>query len=288
MKVILTGATGRIGRVVAQHLVAQRHQLTAIDRQDGPVPAGVELLIGDLTDLDFVDKSFAGIEAVVHLGSIPSPNDERGYEVFSNNSSATYAVFCAAAQAGCRVVSYASSLSIYGTAWSPEWTSPAYAPCDEDLPIVYSESYALSKEVNELSALMWSRRCDTTFIGFRFPYTDTAEEIMKFAVRIKNGEESALQQSGKILWAYLDTRDAAAALDLSIRSNLVGAHLFNIAAPDTMASKPTAELLKGYHPTTKILAPINGFETIISSKSLESKIGFTPAFFLDREALLYA
>ena len=118
----------------------------------------------DLTDLDFADKVVAGSDAVIHMAGIPSPRDERQYNVYKNNVNATFAIFSAAANAKCRVVAYASSCSAYGQAWSDEWTSPLYAPVDEAHPFIFEESYALSKEVNERSALMWSRRCGTAFV----------------------------------------------------------------------------------------------------------------------------
>jgi nucleoside-diphosphate-sugar epimerase len=285
MKVVLTGATGQIGRVTAQLLVDAGYEVIAVDRTQGPVPSGVHLHVGDLSDLDFLDRIFSGAEAVIHLGAIPSPRDERGYEVFSNNVNSAFAVFSASANAKCRVVAYASSLSAYGTAWSPKWTSPQYAPMDESHPLVYSESYALSKEVNELSALMWSRRCETTFIGLRIPYTNSAGATLAFAKRIKSGEAAAIKESAKILWAYLDTRDAAAALELCIQSKLKGAHIFNFTAPDTMASETTDKLFADYHPATVLHGNFSGYQSPVCSDLWLETMDYAPRYLINRQAI---
>ena len=285
MKVILTGATGQVGKVTAQLLVDSGYEVIAVDRVQGPVPFGVQLHVGDLSDLDFVDQIFSGAEAVIHLGAIPSPLDERQYKVFRNNVNSAFAVFSAAAEVRCGVVAYASSQSAYGTAWSPQWTSPQYAPMDESHPLVYSESYALSKEVNELSALMWSRRCETTFVGFRFPYTNSAEATLAFARRIKSGEPGALKESAKILWAYLDTRDAAAALELAIRSKLKGANIFNFAAPDTLATDTTDKLFTKYHPTTVLNGDFSGYQSPVCSDLWLETMDYAPRHLIDRQSI---
>ena len=145
MKIVVTGATGLLGRATAEHLASVGHEVISVDRKSGQVPAGTKLVVGDLTSLEFCDSVIAGTDCVVHLGAIPNPIEPRQYTVFQNNTLSTFAVFTAAAQAKCRTVLYASSVSAYGTAYSDEWTSPIYAPMDEAHPLVYEESYALSK-----------------------------------------------------------------------------------------------------------------------------------------------
>lgn len=285
MKVLITGALGLLGKVATQTLVDAGHQVTAIDRIEGAVPVGVKLHVGDIEDLGFVRSIIGDAEAVVHLAAIPSPQPNREYEVFRNNVLGGFAVFNAAADAGCRIVAYASSMSAYGTAWSPKWTSPLYAPFDESHPLIYSDSYALSKEVNELTALEWSRRCDTTFVGFRFPNTNTEAGLLDFARKIHAGDPELVKTDAKIMWAYLDTRDAAAALELTIRSDLKGNHIFNIAQSDTNVKTPTAELFAKWHPTTELRGDFSGFQTPVSSDRWIKTMGYLPKYFINKDLI---
>ena len=117
MKIVVTGATGLLGKATATHLVAAGHEVISVDRKAGDFAAGSELVVGDLTDLDFCDKVISGAAGVVHLGAIPNPTDARQFNVFQNNTVSTYAVFTAAAQAKVKTVVYASSLSAYGFAY---------------------------------------------------------------------------------------------------------------------------------------------------------------------------
>lgn len=100
---MLTGASGRIGRAVADRL-SGRWQLAGSDLRPAE---GVDVL--DVADLDACRAAFAGADAVVHLAADPSP--EAGFdELLSPNVVGPYAVARAAAEAGVRRLVLASSL----------------------------------------------------------------------------------------------------------------------------------------------------------------------------------
>ena len=288
MKIVVTGATGLLGKATATHLVAAGHEVISVDRKAGDFAAGSELVVGDLTDLDFCDKVISGAAGVVHLGAIPNPTDARQFNVFQNNTVSTFAVFTAAAQAKVKTVVYASSLSAYGFAYSDEWSSPLYAPVDEAHPFIFEESYALSKEVNERSALMWSRRCKTAFVGMRFPWTNTPEKTLELARRF-NDEDNLPPDPrfpkgivAKILWTYLDLRDAVTAIEVVLNSNITGASVYNFAAPDIMAKAPTAELMAKFHPSTEIRRPLPGHTAPLSSQEFANTFGYAPRHLINR------
>lgn len=288
MRIVVTGATGLLGKATATHLVGCGHEVISVDRKDGDFAAGSKLVVGDLTSLEFCDRVIEGANAVVHLGAIPNPTDSRQFNVFQNNSVSTFGVFTAAAQAKVKTVVYASSLSAYGFAYSDEWTSPIYAPVDEAHPFIFEESYALSKEVNERSALMWSRRCKTAFVGMRFPWTNTPEKTLELARRF-NDEDNLPPDPrfpkgivAKILWTYLDLRDAVKAIEVVINSNVKGSHVYNFAAPDIMAKAPTMELMAKFHPKTEIRSPLPGHTAPLSSQAFVDTFGYTPQYLINR------
>ena len=78
-------------------LAAAGHQVTATDRKGGDIPSGVNFILGELTDDKFIEALDFNVDAVIHLGSIPRPFDDRDFEVFDNNVSCTYKVFAKAA-----------------------------------------------------------------------------------------------------------------------------------------------------------------------------------------------
>jgi len=287
MKVVVTGSAGLLGSATANYLTEQGHEVIGVDRKDG-----------DLTDLAFCDSVIAGADAVVHLGAIPNPIDVRQYEVFKNNAVSTFAVFTAAAQAKCKIVVYASSISAYGFAYSDEWTSPVYAPVDEKHPMIYEESYALSKEVNELSALMWSRRCDTSFVALRFPWTNMPDKTLELARRFElENTGQVLNEDprfpkgivAKILWTYLDLRDAVAGIEAVLNAGIAkkvsGSSAYVFAAPDTMAREVTEKLMSQYHPTTELRGDFSDYQAPLDSSLFIKTFGYSPKYLIDRSQI---
>jgi nucleoside-diphosphate-sugar epimerase len=284
MKVLITGSAGLIGREVTQALVDHGYEVLATDRVKNDISPAHDFAVGDLESGEFVSSLDFRCDAVVHLGSIPSPVTDSDEKVFHNNVMGTYHVFAAAVEKKVPLVIYASSLSIYGTAWSGPWTSPKYVPVDEKHPLNHYESYALSKEVNERSADMWANRSKTAFVGFRFPYCNSESAIKDLARKMFEGDKETLQTGAKILWGYLDIRDAVQGILAVLKSGAKGSTTFNFAAPDTTAPKPTAEMLAEYHPTSVVKTPPNGYQSIIDCSQWHRAYGYQPQYLLKREA----
>lgn len=282
MKIIVTGAAGLIGKQIVTSLVAAGHQVVATDRvQIEPSPS-VTTVIGDLTSPDFISQLDFSCDAVIHLGSVPGPLHDTDALVLQNNVMGSYQVFATAVAKKVPLVIYASSLSIYGTAWSGPWTSPEYAPFDEHHPLHHFESYALSKEVNERSADMWANRSNTAFVGLRFPHTNTAQVFTDFAEKMREGDEETLKLGAKILWCYLDLRDAAEAILVILNKGAEGSVTYNLAAPDTFAPKPTLDMLAQYHPTTEVVGPLPGYSSILDCSRWLNDFGYKPQYLLER------
>jgi len=72
MHVFVTGATGWIGSATVNELLASGHRVTGLARSDASAAKleskGVEVLRGDLGDLDVLRRGAEGAEAVIHLG----------------------------------------------------------------------------------------------------------------------------------------------------------------------------------------------------------------------------
>jgi uncharacterized protein YbjT (DUF2867 family) len=50
MKILVTGASGFVGRAVCSELDRREHEVVALVRRPGSEPAGTRAQIGDLTD----------------------------------------------------------------------------------------------------------------------------------------------------------------------------------------------------------------------------------------------
>jgi len=75
VRVLVTGATGFLGREVTHQLTAAGHEVVALTRGPSTIPDGSHSVHGDLTDLASVRNALAQagpVEAVCHLAALPN------------------------------------------------------------------------------------------------------------------------------------------------------------------------------------------------------------------------
>ncbi|MBW8486733.1 NAD-dependent epimerase/dehydratase family protein [Actinomadura parmotrematis] len=270
--VLVTGAAGHIGSHVCAHLAETGHRVTATDRIPAPAGAADRYLTGDLRDRDFVAGLMDGVDAVVHLAAIPSPHGYPDDEIFTANAHSAYLVLDEAGRAGAGRAVVASSLSVLGLAWAGRDLSPAYAPVDEDHPILAEDPYALSKQAAEATAAMAHRRWGIDVVALRFPFVGTGDRLAGHVRRTRADPAETRRE----LWAWLDTRDAARVCLAGLRAPLRGHHVLNAVAPTTMSDRPTAELLAKFHPGTELRAALPGRTTPFAMDRCAALLGFVP------------
>ena len=125
-RVLITGAAGRIGRALAAHLgdryalrllyhrsVPDEHQEVAARARERGAAVALEgtphdVFVGDVGDLDAVERACTGIDAVAHMAADPrvqAPWDD----ILRANIVGTYNVYEGARRAGTSTVVFASS-----------------------------------------------------------------------------------------------------------------------------------------------------------------------------------
>jgi nucleoside-diphosphate-sugar epimerase len=273
VKILVTGAAGTLGREVVAHLRSLGWSVRAHDLLPLEVADADEVVSGDLRDPELVRPLVEGMAGVVHAAAIPSPRpDEQA--VFTNNVLSAYQVLDAAGRAGVPRIVYISSLSALGFAYSFHGASPSSVPVTEDHPFVAEDVYGLSKYIDEQIATTTALRWGTTVVSLRFPFLGSGARLQTHLDHVH--ESPGDDRRG--LWAWLDTRDAARAISVALTAPLSGHHLINVVAPDTTALKPTAELIREYHPSTVFAEPLDGFATPFSTTRARELLGFTAAY----------
>jgi nucleoside-diphosphate-sugar epimerase len=131
MKVLVTGAGGFLGRAVVSEALSAGHTVLAMHRPASApaaktLPAGVELVTGDLRQPGSWRDALGGIDAVIHCAAAASgdlPTQLAGTVLATEN-------LLAALPRGLRRFVHISSFSVYDFA-APQWP----AALDEDTPL---------------------------------------------------------------------------------------------------------------------------------------------------------
>lgn len=246
-RVLVTGAGGRLGRhvlaVCADAGIATR--ALALGADAVPPIGADEVVIGDAGDPVLLNNAVAGVDAVVHLAAIPSPAGGTAEQVFVGNTAATFTVLEQAACAGVRNAVIASSHAATGMPFAPLVRRPAYLPIDEYLPLQVEDPYALSKQVDELTAAMMWWRHKLSVVAVRFPFLGEADDrLPKRAAQFTADPAAGAAE----LWGYLDYRDAAQVCIAALTPARPGCHVVTVAAPTTIVPYPTEQLLDTFMP----------------------------------------
>ncbi|MEK3912387.1 NAD(P)-dependent oxidoreductase [Paenibacillus sp. FSL H7-0331] len=243
--VAVTGASGKLGNEVVKQLLEEGYQVVALDERKSDQFRCKQIRV-DLNDFGQVVAGLAGVDAVIHLAAIPAPLDYTHSTIFSNNVVSTYHVLEAASVLGIGKVALGSSESSYGFCWAPSPFDPLYVPVDEDHPQLPQECYGLSKIVNELTASMFHRRTGMQVMSLRFSMIVAPQQYPSFEPDIRNPEKHK-----RILWSYIDIRDAVRACIASIGTLSVGSADLNITSRDTLSDRDTEQLLDQFYPEVK-------------------------------------
>lgn len=278
VRVLVTGGVGKLGRWVVRELVEHGHEVVVADRvtpppgESLPYANSVWYRRVDLVDVGQVVGAMAGCTAVVHLGAIPAPNRHPDEMVFGNNTRATFGVLQAAALLGMRRTVIASSVSAIGHAFPVKPFTFAYAPIDEEHPLLGQDPYALSKEVDERTAAMFHRRAGLSVLAYRFHWVAEPGEAAARAAQLRNDPAAWAYQ----LWGYIDVRDAAQACRLGVEIDELDFQVFNVIAPDTLVDEPTEELIRRYFPELELRKHLQGTETAWSIDKARRILGYQP------------
>lgn len=146
MRVLVTGASGFLGRAVATELLAQGHAVRTLQRRPSTVDGATDVL-GSITDRAAVERAVEGMQGLVHLAAkVSLAGDPAEFEAV--NVGGTKTVMDAAAAAGVHRVVHVSSPSVAHSGTSIVGEDAAKADPDGA-----RGDYARTKATAELLAL---------------------------------------------------------------------------------------------------------------------------------------
>ena len=237
-RVLVTGASGRIGRHVVDALVDD-HEVTVLDL--APPAQDVPFIEGNVLDLETVRASMAGQDAVIHLAAIDAgvPAEPEAY--FGVNVMGTWNTVQAAREAGIRKVVLASSVSAIGVGEMRSDFPPEYLPIDEAHPMKPAGAYGLSKLVLEDIARGFALHGDMSITCLR-------PVAVIFESNLRRTVDRAADPDHRWLAAYVTGEDTGRAFAAALEYDAAFDAMF-VAADDSASEVPTLERLAGLYGT---------------------------------------
>lgn len=229
MKLLVTGATGFLGSALVPLLVDAGHEVRIVSRGEssGAVPAGVELLRGDLRDPELARKALEGREGLYHLAGLVSRDPKDGHKMYELHVDGTRRLLAEAERVGLSRVVLASSSGTIGVSRTRRIATEA-----DDYPIetVGRWPYYLSKIYEEKIALDSARRGlpliilnPSLLLGPGDSRLSSTQDIFRFL----QGRIPAMPRGGI---SFVDVRDAAKAFVAALtQGNLGERHLLGAA-----------------------------------------------------------
>lgn len=235
MRVVVTGAAGKLGRGLLSHLRARHPDWTIV-----PTDAAGELdglRVVDVLDGSALRDVFGGADAVVHLAAIPRPVGNDPDEVMRVNVQGTHHVYRAAVDAGVGRVVLASSTAVIGTDWGRRDVPPDVVPIDEQHPCRPADPYGVSKVCAETIAAAAWRADGLSSVVLRPPWILDDADVAD--LRARGGGRPA----GLHTYAWVHLADLAGAFDAALTA-AAGFEVLFTAAPDSSLALPIADVYR--------------------------------------------
>lgn len=279
---LVTGGAGFIGSHVAEALLARGDRVRVVDNfstgKRSNVPAGVDLLEADITDLDSIRPAFQGADGVFHLAALPRVqiSIERPLDTHHTNITGTLNVLLAARDAKVRRLVYSGSSSAYGdTDVMPESETLLPRPLSP---------YGLQKYVGEHYARLFAILYGIETVSLRYfnvywpRMADEGAYVTVIAVFLREraaGRPLPIAGDGTQTRDFTHVRDVIRANLLAMESSRVGkGEVLNIGNGENRSVNDVARTIGG--PTVQIPARIEPHDTLADNRLARELLGWRP------------
>ena len=234
---VVTGGAGFIGSHMVERLLSQGQSVRIADDFSSGlkanVPAGVEVVEGDVADAAVAARAVHGATYVIHLAAIPSVPRSVKDPVRSNraNVDGTLNVLVAARDAGVKRVVFAGSSSVYGDA--------AVLPKREDMKPSPLSPYALQKLIGEQYCQIFTRLYGIETVTTRFfnvfgprqqPGSPYSGVISLFIEALAKGQAPTVHGDGKQTRDFTFVGDVVTGVLASCEAAKASGEVINVAA----------------------------------------------------------
>jgi UDP-glucose 4-epimerase len=200
----------------------------------------VELIIGDLKDLQIALKAVEGADVVFHFAANPEVRvSTTNPEIhFNENVVATFNLLEAMRRKGVKELVFASSSSVYG--------EPEEIPVDENAPIRPVSVYGASKAACEALIHAYTKLYEIKAVALR--YANVVGPRLRHGVvwdlinkLLKNPAELEILGNGRQVRSYVYIDDTIEATITALRKTETSYEVYNIASEDWITVDEVAD-----------------------------------------------
>jgi uronate dehydrogenase len=223
-RILVTGATGRIGQAIRPRLRESYALRLMVHRARLEREGDDEVTVAEIADIAQVEAACAGVSAVVHLAANPT-NNAPWESVLSANIVGTYNILEAARKAGVPKVVFASTNHVSG------WYEKESIYTRPEMPVRPDSLYGASKAFGEALGRYYADAFGLSVICLRI------------------GSFLSKPTSVRALSTWLSYRDCAQLVTRSLEANVRFGIFYGISMNRRRYwDISSAEAILGYHP----------------------------------------
>ena len=253
MRVLVTGAGGTLGEMLAPELVRAGHEPVLQDVRD--LDTEYEFVRGDVRVAEDVRAAAQGADVIVHAAAIHGIHlgDHSTRDFYELNLTGSLNVWEAAVDAGARAVVFSSTMGVYKTHSVPGQGRALR----EDVPLRPGDVYGWTKLAGEELCQLYGRTHGIPSVGLRFGMF-VPEPFFRYGIRL--------------LYGGVDTRDVVRSVLASIEALTSGAltwGAFNVESAVPFGEQDVDQLAQdplpvpdAYYPGAPQPLPERGVESL--------------------------
>lgn len=271
MKILVTGAGGRLGSCVCRLLQEQGIAFRAVDKV---VNDSIEFPVdvADLLDWYRCNRLLEDVDVLMHFANHPNWDSSNPEQVYIDNAKMNMNLFQSAANQGCSRIVFSSSVQVLDGQLpiKDRLKHPIYLPylpMDSDMPAIPRNSYGLSKEAAERALHYFSETMGMTCVVIRYPLM--VDSLMLKLMMDNGGMIRGNPYDG---FTYLPVYSGAEAAVLAATAELEGYRSYFVASKDNMEQRPTAEVIKEGLSHLPFKQPIESLESLVDCSKVEKEL----------------
>jgi nucleoside-diphosphate-sugar epimerase len=222
-KIIVTGASGQLGKEVVKKLRQQAYEVLGIDL----IPGETTDSVIDIRDRKLIEDITQGYDAVIHTAALHGRHTELNYpreKFIETNINGTFNLLSACVMNGIKKFLYTSTTSIYGTAMVN----------DKQAVWVDEELRPEPRDIYDITKLTCELLCKDYF---------EKEGIETTVLRVSRFlPEDDNTKANHRIYRGLDEEDGAEALLLALTHNFTSFEIYNISNDSPFQKEDLTEL----------------------------------------------